>query len=127
MTDYGHDFSCVGDLLPTLAIVSGRRTLAEAVARRLTTPRGSCIDAPNDGLDVRMWLQDDASNSDIAMYAAACDAELLKDERILRSTTTLTLSTSGALTATIAIVDSSGPFALVLAVSGVTVQILSVT
>lgn len=123
--DYGLDLACVDDLDADMTEVTGRRVLAEALARRLSTPRGGLIDDPNYGTDVRGYLNDDLSKADIARIGAAVDAECRKDERVLRTTTQVGF-VSGALTLSIQVVDLSGPFRLVLGVTDVSVDVLKV-
>jgi phage baseplate assembly protein W len=127
MTDFGSDLSCVTDLDPTGAVVSGRRLLAEAIARRLQTPRGGLIDDPDYGYDVTDFLNDDLSPRDLALMATNINAECAKDQRILSANSTVTLAAGGVLMISVGLTDLDGPFDLVLAVSDVTVAILKVS
>lgn len=146
--DYGSDLSCtlravalpfpdgttrvVTAVQPTLdmAEVSGRTCLVEALVRRLTTFRGTLLDVvipsttANYGTDVSGWLNDDIDARGLAMLGSAVDAELRKDERVERVATTATL-VANVLMLSIEVVDGDGPFTLVLAVTQVTIQILS--
>lgn len=125
--NYGTDLSCISDLDPSMAEVSGRLLLAQACVRRLTTPRGGLIDDPNYGYDVTQFLNDDLNPADLQRIASAIDAELVKDERVLSSTTQITLI-SNVLTIATQMTPSGGPsFSLVLAVSAVTVSLLQPT
>lgn len=140
--DYGLDLSCTFttssvimpdastrtfdgfDVTEDFATVSGRTLLAEALVRRLVTPRGTLIDDADYGTDVRRWINDDVDDRIIAgTVAAEIDAELQKDERVRRSTTTASF-TNGLLTTTTSIIDASGPFRLVLRISDVTIEVL---
>ena len=123
--DYGLDLSCIEDLDPAMVQVSGRQLLAEALARRLQTARGTLIDDPNYGYDVTALLNDDVDTKTIAQIAGKIDAEFKKDQRVLSSQTTVTYS-NFALLITSSIRDAVGPFPLVLAASAVTVKILQV-
>jgi len=114
--DYGRDLSCVTDLTAEMAEVSGRRLLGEALARRLVTPRGSLLDDPNYGFDVRDYIADDQSVSALPIIAASIDAEFRKDERVIDSRTTIQLAGTGVLTISSTVTDSAGPFQLVVAV-----------
>jgi hypothetical protein len=121
---YGRDLSCVDDLEDSMLEVDGWRALGEALARRLITPRGGLLDDENYGFDVTDYLNDDLIGAgDIAKIAAGIDAEFAKDERILRSKTTITYL-AGVITAASSITTLEGPFALVLGISDVTVSIL---
>lgn len=125
MPDFGQSFACVTDLRPNFGVVTGRRLLAEAVARRITTPRGQLIDDPDYGLDVREWLNDAMTPAQIQRLPALVDAELQKDERIVASTTEATFVNS-TLHLTVTIDDGDGPFPLTIAVSALTVELLTV-
>lgn len=125
-TDDGTDISCVNDFAPDGRITSGRHLIAEAIARRLITPRGRLIDDPNYGLDLTGFTYDDMSAGDIAAMRAGIEAECLKDERLTAATATASLAL-GILTIGLTLTDGIGPFALVLSVSATTISILSVT
>ena len=53
MAAEGSDFAGVDDIDPALRVVSGRLALAQAFARRLTTPVGSLPDWPEYGFDLQ--------------------------------------------------------------------------
>lgn len=152
MASQGHDLSCtlrtvplvqpdgstrlVTAVQPTLdmAEVSERTCLIEALIRRITTPRGTLIDVvipsttANYGTAIDDFLNDDIDARGLAQIGAAVDAELKKDERVVRSSTAATLVGAGAaatLILTITVVDGAGPFQLVLAVTAETVQLLA--
>ena len=125
--NYGSDLSCLNDLDPSMLETSGLHMLAQALCRRLITPRGTLIDDANYGFDLRQFLGDDLAPADVARISAGVDAELVKDERVAASQTTAGLL-SGVLTVSTAVTPSSGPnFQLVVAVSAVTVALLSPT
>ena len=124
-TNYGYDLSCVSDLTPLMAEVSGRRLLSEALVRRLQTPRGALIDDPNYGYDLVGEVNDDLGPSDVGRIQANVQAEMLKDERVIAAAATATFL-NGTLTVNIAITDGVGPFTLTLSVTSglLTVQLL---
>ena len=127
--DYGYDIGMgptLIDLDPNMIDIGGRTLLVQSCVRRLVTYRGTLIDDPNYGTDVRVFLNDDVTPTGLAMYGAAVDAELVKDERVLRSSTTCTF-VANVLMLSISLVDGAGPFRLTLAVSNVTVTLLTVT
>ena len=124
MTDYGRDMSCVEDLTPTFAVVSGRRLLAEALARRLITRLGSLRRHPMYGYDVREELNDDLGPGDLARISAGVNAQFLRDQRVEQSACTATLGSDGTLTIAGTVTDGAGPFPLVLSVGSVTVQLV---
>lgn len=125
---YGLDLSCISDIDPGFRTVSGRRLLAEAIARRLITPRGQLLDDPNYGYDLTGLLKADISTQDLARISSLVEAECEKDERVVSATATVTLQVptapSSGLFVSVLLQDGSGPFPLVLAVSAVTVQLL---
>jgi hypothetical protein len=121
--NFGTDLYGVFDIDPMGATVSGRLLLSQALVRRITTPRGRLLDDPNYGYDVAGELSDDVTDADIATIAATMDAEFLKDERIVSSSTTTTF-VNGVLNTTTTLQDGTGPFSLVLAISSVTVSVL---
>src|SRR5882724_5139925 len=100
-TSFGLDWSCVSDLDPRGATVTGFRIIGEAIARRLQTPRGGLLDDPNYGYDLVGELNDDMGAGDTGRIAASVTAECLKDQRVTAATVTVTFVTSGVLTVTI--------------------------
>ena len=121
MADLGSDFSGVNDITPTLAVVSGRRCLIEAIARRLITPRGALWYDPDYGEDLRRFLSATVVNAGAIAAAVAAEAE--KDERVEQASASVTFS-GDVLTVKLAIADGAGPFAFVLSIDKVTVDIL---
>ncbi len=126
--DYGIDMSCVRDFDPVLRDVTGKRLLAEALVRRITTPRGMLLDDPNYGIDVRDYLSMEMTRIQAARLRAAVRAELEKDERVARaSVDTSFVHSTSTLTMTILVdTDEGETLTLVLAVSAVSVEVLTV-
>lgn len=118
----------LGTTLPAMS--TGRATVAEAVIRRLVTARGTLIDivfpstTANYGYDIANALNDDITARVLGMLGANIEAELRKDERIIRAPTTVT-SAGDVLIVSIQVFLASGPFKLVLAISQVSVSLLS--
>ncbi len=110
--------------------VSGRVCLAEGCARRLVSPRQSLVDVEipsttaNYGSDLTVNVNADLGPRDLAMIGSSVDAELRKDERVIRSVTNAAL-VGDLLLIPINLYDSAGPFKLVLSIGSVTVQVLS--
>lgn len=131
-TNFGTDTSCV-TAIRTGRLASRLQLIAEAAYRRLTTPRGMLYggeDEANYGLDLVGLIGTVVNKSQAAALPAQIQAELQKDERIQSVTATVSQSAQGAeltWSIQIACVTASGPFSLVLAVSGVTVQLLGIT
>jgi hypothetical protein len=132
--DLGSDLSCVSDLNPHMGVVSGRRLLAEAIARRLQTPKGALLDDPNYGYDLVGQLNADISQGDLGRIAAAITSECQKDQRVFSAAVTVVAATiPGAgntsllgLKVTISLITGVGPFSLVIGVAGVTLTLLSI-
>jgi hypothetical protein len=123
-TDYGTDLDCTSDINPALVLVSGRKCLGQALYRRLISTRGCLLDDPNYGTDVTQFILDDIAPDDVIRVAHAIDAEMIKDPRVVASSTVGEFRPAGDLQMTVTITDGAGPFALVLGVSAVTVTIL---
>ncbi len=107
--------------------VSGVPLLAQAARIRLSTPRGSVLDAPDDGIDVTDWLSKAMGAGEIASLEGTIELELLKDERFFSVKATVdasTLLSDGTLTITLEIVSGLGPFTLTLGVGPAGVAIL---
>ena len=132
MTEYGKDTSCTRGMR-TGRLVTGVELVAEAIYRRLTTPRGTLRggeEEANYGLDLASLVGSGTSPSAAAAMPGKIENECKKDERIESVTATVTSVVSGpATTWTIAIeaVTAAGPFALQIASNGVTSKLLGIT
>lgn len=128
MSDLGSDIGGASDLDPLFGVVDGRRALAEAAVRRLSTPRGELAligDSREYGYDVRAQLNDDVGPRALFEIEANVSREVLKDERVESATAKATLA-AGRLTIALDLADAAGPFKMTLAVSAVTVELLKV-
>lgn len=124
--NYGTDLSCVTDLAPDGRTETGVRLVGEAIARRWMTPRGRLMGDPNYGYDLTQFVNADMSPRDIALLQAGAEAEALKDERVDACDVTATLGADSVLTITATVETGEGPFDLVVSVSSVTVELISV-
>lgn len=131
-TSFGRDISCTTELR-TGRFASGVRLVAEAVYRRLTTPRGMLRggeEEANYGLDVTELLGSVRSAADEAALPGRIRAEVLKDERIETVDVQMTKATAanGTISYVIAIeaTTGAGPFSLQVAASDVTVELLGI-
>lgn len=125
--DYGQDLSCKEDLDPLLRTSTGTTLMGEVALRRVYTPLGGLLSAPNAlTLDIRELVGEAVrGESDIVTIRARCQAALLDDERIFEATVAGEFDfLTKTLTLTLAGVGSRGPFRLVLAASQVTVDVL---
>lgn len=131
-TNFGVDVSCVTSLR-TGRYASGLRLVAEAVYRRVTTPKGTLQggeDELNYGIDIAGLLGSLVTASQIAAAPGQIEAEIMKDERIASVEVTINSVKSGpsvAWTVSIDCETTEGPFSLQLAVSGVTTSLLGIT
>lgn len=125
--DFGRDLWCLDDLDPGRT-VTGALLVAQAAYRRITTPRGAVIDAPNYGFDVRALLGKGLTPAQLAAIPGQVRGEILKDERVdsCSITATYTGGPNGTLTLSIDGETAAGPFNLVLAVTEVNVEILQI-
>ena len=112
----GSDFAGVTDLDFSLSDVSGRRALAEAVARRWLTPRGSLIYDPDYGQGLLEYTH--VSTDGVDGLRAALESEALKDERVEDVAVDVTL-VNEVLTIRGRLVDAEGPFDLTVSYDGV--------
>jgi phage baseplate assembly protein W len=125
-SDYGVDVGILFegpagvDIDATGALVSGVLAVAQAVARRLLTPRGSLLGDPNYGLDIRYFLGEGLGQAEVYALERAVAAEAEKDERVLSARATASLDAEGTLTIEVDIESDEGPFGLVLNVGSVT-------
>ncbi len=131
MTDnanIGADVSCVSGLDPLFTLVTGRVALAQAIARRLATPRGTLAwigDTSDYGHDVRQYLAESITPRLLTSIAARVEAEALADERVRAAVAAVTL-VAGTLRIALTITDAAGPFRLTLSIDAVTVTVLQV-
>jgi phage baseplate assembly protein W len=107
-----------------------QRILAQAVYRRLNTKKGSLWTDPTYGISVQDYVLAGLTTDALARIPAEVQAELEQDERIgsaaVTATRTRTEAGGYALELTITITPkTSGTFSLVLAVSELSVQILT--
>lgn len=113
----GRDLHCVDDIDPSVVEVDDVAALGQAVLRRLTTPRGSVIDAPNYGRDLRELLSRGITEAGLDNALSAYREEVLKDERIESVTIRATKTDVASLEVRILCVSALGPFALTVDVT----------
>lgn len=123
--DFGSDISALPEL--NFSFKSGYVNLAEAIGRRLITPRGGLFYDPDYGFDLRRYLNETWTESTEFEVETLLVAELRKDPRILDATATIDITNILAtrqVSITIEAETDFGPFSLVLNVSAVTVEVL---
>jgi hypothetical protein len=127
--DFGVDFDVLGELPKSFVLASGKRNLANAIARRLQTPAGFLDDAhggdPDYGLDLRGRLNGSGSVEELAALQADIKDEVEKDARVLAADVSADYTIETAtLSVQIALETGEGPFEMVLNVSAVTTEVL---
>jgi hypothetical protein len=123
MADLGSDFSGILDIDPALTVVTGERCLAEAEARRLTTPAGSMLGDPDYGYDLRQHVNAAIVNTNA--IATNAENECLKDERADGVTTDLSyIAATQALTLDMELSAADAEFKFTLEITDVTAELL---
>lgn len=123
---FGTDISTFPDLDPHLRLISGQRVVAEAVARRWLTPRGSVPYDETYGEDVRAYLNARVDGPRLRALEAALQAQAVADERVASAQVSLTWSgTPGRLQLRVAarLVTALGPFALTLTIDSLVINL----
>lgn len=115
MAEFGFDISTFPDLDPRFRLISGPRVVVEAIARRLTTPRGSLLSDSDYGWDVRQLLLAEGDAKSDARALADIQAQAQADERVLSARVTLD-RVGESLSITVRFTTQEGPFAFVLSV-----------
>ena len=124
------------DRLRTGRLVRGPELVAQAIYRRLTTPRGTLRDGEAGsvyGLDIQDFIGQVGTANAIAAIPALIRAEVLKDDRITNATVTATSTTDRAGLVAVRIqieaelVNEGDRFELTLGVSSVSVALLGFT
>jgi len=119
--DYGTDvstFTC-GDLDDSFAPLTGIAVLAQSIARSLEDARY--------GVDLRQWLNESLEAADVYHLQQTIEAQCLADERLQGVSVSVTQPSLYELRVAIVVEPSQqGPFRLVLKVTSVTVEVLSV-
>lgn len=133
-TGYGVEMYCL-DRVRTGKYVRGRAALAQAIYRRLTTPRGTLRGGDEEqayGLDLPGFVGRVAVPVAAASLPGVVRAELLKDDRILDVDVEVAVDApeNGLVTYTLTIAvtpaDETEDFSLTLAASETSVDLLGV-
>jgi phage baseplate assembly protein W len=108
--------------------VAGRQMLAQALWRRWITTRGDLLDDPDYGTNLVDYINEDIDVGTVSKIVAAAVAEAMKDERVVKvkGTGRFDETERGTLYLEFTIFDGDGPFTLTLAVTDVTVSLLTV-
>lgn len=127
---YGTDTWAVNGVR-TGRLVSGRLLVAQALYRRLITPRGSLLYDLSYGLDLSEFVGEVGPELAAAALPGMIRNELMKDDRVSDVGVSITVSNEGAETTltievTAVLADSGEEFSLTLGVSSVNTQLLNI-
>lgn len=125
-TDYGTTFSALPGQPPDELFrpITGRRVLAESIARQLTCPPGGLFWAPEKGIDLRAYLRSRLDDSALSVIRGRILATLQLDERVIDARASVTFRrTDNALVISLAIESAEGPFSFVLDVASARVEV----
>jgi phage baseplate assembly protein W len=123
MSELGIDYSALPDI--AWQTKSGMENLAEALARRLQTPRGGLFYDPEYGLDVRDWLNETDSEEARFELSTLASAECEADPRVLSADVEVIALGDDGVTIAISGQSLEGPFSLILEANKVTVEVLN--
>lgn len=129
---YGADVWCT-DVMVTGRMARGRTLVAQALYRRLITPRGMLADDDTYGLDLAGYVGAVGSTVALAALPSLVRAELMKDDRVSDISVTSAVSTDAAglvsivLEIGVVLTDDSEQFSLTVGVSGTSTALLGVT
>ena len=93
---FGRDLVCTTDLTPTLEETdpSTTQSLAQDIFHRITTERGSLVDDPDFGEDVRGYLSSATTARELFAIGGRLESEILKDDRVRSVSVEVTGNTS---------------------------------
>lgn len=132
---YGVEIYC-WDRLRTGRLVRGVEVVAQALYRRLTTPRGTVRDGDAAlvyGIDIQDFVGRVGTADAIAAIPALIRAEVLKDDRVtnVKVTASSTTDRAGLVSVVVQIdcdlINDGDSFELTLGVSSVSVAVLGFT
>lgn len=119
---YGRDLSCVTDISDTCEEVDPQspQGIAEAICRRYISPRGSLIEDPDYGLDLRGLCNKGIAYEELRELADQAQAEAKKDDRVDHAEVTLDYDdTTSTLTVSVDLTPADpelGPFSFIFQV-----------
>ncbi|MCL6529709.1 MAG: hypothetical protein K6T70_06270 [Meiothermus ruber] len=122
MADFGTDLSALPDLSWTL--ITGLDNLAEAAVRCLITPPGSLFYAPEYRFDLKQFLNREITPEALFELEVRAVNALEADPRILAAEVRARQPQRNQLDLEIELQTEAGPFALVVRVSDVSVEVL---
>lgn len=128
---YGRDTYAVNGVR-TGRLVTGTLLVAQALYRRLITPRGTLLYDTSYGLDLSELVGEVGPELAAAALPGMIRNELMKDDRVSDVGATITVVTEGAETELVieiaaVLAESGETFSLTVGVSDVTTQLLGVS
>jgi hypothetical protein len=123
MASLGIGIACTTSVGPRFTLASEFQCLGQSLVRRLITPRGSMPWAPNDGTDIRDFLNQGHKPRNTFLVQQAVKDEVEKDERVQSALVSAAFA-GDSMTLTLQVVTASGPFKLILLVDTLTISIL---
>lgn len=123
----GVGIACIMSVGPRFTLASETQCLAQSLARRLVTPRASLPWAPNDGTDMREFLNKPNTPQNRFAAGRAAKDECEKDERVQGASVAANFDfTQQQLNLTISIDSAVGPFQLVIGINQLGIALLNV-
>jgi hypothetical protein len=124
--EFGSDIPVFPDLDDTLTPRTGTAIVLDAVARRFVTARGVLWAHPDYGRDLRQYLNAPMTSSTLARIKADVEDQAKQDERVDSAKASVSYDApSQRVRIRLALGLDSGPFALTLVVSQLTVELLT--
>ena len=124
--DYGGDILTFPDLDDTFTPINSVHAVLDALARRFVTRRGLLWNHPDYGRDLRLYLNGSIDTGLLAQMKSDVEDQAMQDERVDTASASVKFSQSTkTATVSINVASSQGPFSLVLAVSALSVDIIS--
>ncbi len=124
--DFGLDLWCEQDLDPRMPEVNGLVAFAQALARRLDTPRNMLIDDQDYGYDLVELVSRGMTPDELAAIPGRIVAELRKDERVDSVVAVVALASLTTLILDLRVRSSLGPFKFTVAIADAKVAVLNV-
>ena len=123
---FGVAIDGIFDVNKTFVYVTGLKNLGNRIARRITTPTGSCFYDLEYGTDIRELLNAGVTDAQVKTKIGEIEKQLQLDEMIDSATVTMRRDlVNGILNVTIVVQTADGPFSFVLAITQLTVDILN--
>lgn len=124
--DTGIDCYAFPDLEEGLELHSGPRLMADVLARRLTTRKGTLSFYPSYGIDLRDYLNESVDDAILFAIKSEVEAECEQDERVLEAEARVLYdSDNQALSVSVTGSSAEGPFSLILRITALDVSLLS--